>query len=66
WVVFYGFSISSTGEWLNASILGAILLIFLFQGSAQFSEGLTAAKYPEYQDYQAKTPRFLPLGGFKK
>ena len=66
WVVFYGFSITSTGEWLNASILGAILLIFLFQGSAQFSEGLTAAKYPEYQDYQAKTPRFLPMGGFKK
>ena len=66
WVVFYGFSIVATGEWLNASILGAILLIFLFQGSAQFSEGLTAQKYPEYSDYQQQTPKFLPFGGFKK
>ena len=66
WVVFYGFSVVATGEWLNASVLGAILLIFLFQGSAQFSEGLTAQKYPDYTDYQSKTPRFLPLGRYKK
>lgn len=66
WVVFYGFSVVATGEWLNASVLGAILLIFLFQGSAQFSEGLTAQKYPEYEDYKSQTPRFLPLGRFKK
>ncbi len=60
WLVFYGFSVAATGEWLNASITGAILLIFLFQGSAQFSEGLTAAKYPDYTDYQKRTPQFLP------
>lgn len=63
WVVFYLFSVVATGEWINWSIAGCILLIILFKGSSDFSESLSAKKYPKYKDYQAKTARFLPFRG---
>jgi len=60
WVVFYLFTIVATGRWLNWSMAGSLLLILLFQGSADFSEGISEEKYPDYKDYIKKTPRFLP------
>ena len=63
WVVFYLFSVVATGEWINWSIAGCILLIILFKGSSDFSESLSAKKYPKYKEYQAKTARFLPFRG---
>lgn len=63
WVVFYLFSVAATGEWINWSIAGCILLIILFKGSSDFSESLSEKKYPEYKEYQSKVPRFLPLKG---
>lgn len=60
WVVFYLFSVIATGSFLNWSIVGCILLIMLFQGSANFSEGITASKYPDYKAYQRTTPKFFP------
>jgi hypothetical protein len=32
----------------------------LFQGSTNFSEGISAGKYPEYKDYQRLVGKFLP------
>ena len=61
WVVLYGFSIIATSAWINWSIAGFLLLILLFQGSADFSEGISRSKYPHYQKYIAKVPRFIPL-----
>lgn len=60
WVVFYLFSVVATGAWFNWTICGAILLIMLFQGSANFSEDITAQKYPLYEKYQKMVPKFLP------
>lgn len=60
WVTYYLFSVAATGRWLNWSLTGAILLILLFLGSSDFSEKISAAKYPAYRDYQKRTPRFLP------
>lgn len=60
WIIFYLFSVVATGSYFNWSIAGCILLILLFQGSANFSEGVSASKYPDYQDYQKKTGKFLP------
>ena len=60
WLVFYLFSVAASGRWLNWSIMGIVLLLLLFQGSADFSEKLSAEKYPEYKDYLKKVPRFLP------
>ncbi|MFN5148790.1 MAG: DUF1295 domain-containing protein [Flavobacteriia bacterium] len=61
WVVFYLFSVVATGEWINWSIAGCILLIILFKGSSDFSEDISAGKYPEYKDYQKNVPRFVPF-----
>lgn len=60
WVTFYMFSVVATGSFLNWSIVGCFLLILLFQGSANFSEGITSEKYTDYKEYQRSTPKFLP------
>jgi steroid 5-alpha reductase family enzyme len=60
WVVFYGFSVSATGRWINWSIAGCLLLVLLFQGSSNFSERISSGKYPGYAEYQKKVPRFVP------
>ncbi|WP_300663149.1 DUF1295 domain-containing protein [Fluviicola sp.] len=66
WLLFYGFSVVSTGEWINWSMGGCLLLVILFKGSSDFSEGISAAKYTDYPDYQRKTPRFIPFTKFGK
>lgn len=60
WLTFYLFSVSATGRWLNWSLTGSILLMLLFIGSSDFSEKISAGKYPGYQDYQKRVGRFLP------
>ncbi len=60
WLIFYLFSVSASGRWLNWSAMGIILLLLLFQGSADFSEKISAEKYPAYKDYLKRVPRFLP------
>lgn len=60
WLAFYLFSVAATGRWLNASLAGAVLLLLLFQGSSDFSEKITAEKYPGYKEYLKKTGRFFP------
>jgi steroid 5-alpha reductase family enzyme len=60
WVTIYFFSVVASGSWANWSMVGAILLLLLFYGSSNFSEEITASKYPEYTAYQRKTGRFFP------
>ncbi|MBK6541927.1 MAG: DUF1295 domain-containing protein [Flavobacteriales bacterium] len=63
WIVFYFFSVASTGRWVNWSLCGAILLVLLFQGSSDFSEGISTEKYPGYAEHKSRVPRFLPRFG---
>ncbi len=65
WISFYLFSIAASGQWLNWSIAGCLLLVVLFQGSSAFSEEISSSKYPEYKNYQKRVPRFLPWIGIK-
>lgn len=60
WISFYLFSVAATGQWINWSIAGSLLLVILFQGSSDFSEAISAEKYPDYKEYQKKTGRFIP------
>jgi steroid 5-alpha reductase family enzyme len=60
WVSFYFFSVIATGRWLNWSMMGAVLLVLLFQKSSEFSEKITSEKYTGYQDYIKNVPRFFP------
>jgi len=66
WIVFYGFSVVATGEWINWSMAGCILLVILFKGSSDFSEAISAEKYPEYNKYQSRVPRFVPFTKFSR
>jgi steroid 5-alpha reductase family enzyme len=59
WLFFYLFSVAASGRWLNWSLAGGILLLLLFQGSSDFSEKISASKYPAYADYQKSTRRFI-------
>jgi steroid 5-alpha reductase family enzyme len=34
--------------------------VILFKGSADFSEEISASKYPAYKDYQKRVGKFLP------
>jgi steroid 5-alpha reductase family enzyme len=61
WIVFYFFSVSATGIWLNWSVTGAILLILLFLGSSNFSESISGGKYSGYHEYRKRVPRFIPF-----
>lgn len=61
WILFYGFSVVATGQWINWSVMGCLLLVILFKGSSDFSEEISARKYPEYADYQKTVPRFIPF-----
>ncbi|MEX1193308.1 MAG: DUF1295 domain-containing protein [Brumimicrobium sp.] len=66
WIVMYFFSVSATGQWLNWSIVGCLLLVILFKGSSDFSEAITNKKYSEYEQYKKITGRFFPYFGSKK
>lgn len=61
WVCFYLFTISAGAFWFNWSVAGCLLLMLLFQGSSNFSEEISAGKYPEYKQYQEKVSRFIPF-----
>jgi steroid 5-alpha reductase family enzyme len=60
WVCFYLFSITASGLWFNWSVIGCLLLIVLFTGSATFSEEISASRYSGYRAYQQRVSRFLP------
>ena len=61
WIVFYFFSVAATGQWINWSVMGAILLVLLFWGSSNFSESISSGKYPDYAEYKKRVPRFIPF-----
>jgi steroid 5-alpha reductase family enzyme len=61
WIVFYLFSVLATGNWINWSVTGSVLLVLLFLGSSNFSESISASKYPKYSEYKARVPRFIPF-----
>lgn len=60
WIVFYFFSVVATGQWINWSMAGCLLLVILFQGSSDFSEAISSGKYPQYSNYKKKAGRFFP------
>ena len=60
WVAFYVFSIGAGMGIVNWSVIGALLLIVLFQGSSSLAEEISGGKYPEYERYCRSVPRFFP------
>jgi steroid 5-alpha reductase family enzyme len=60
WWAFYLFVPAGTGMWLHWTVIGAVLLTALFQGSIWFTEYISAGKYPSYRDYQHRVSKFIP------
>jgi steroid 5-alpha reductase family enzyme len=60
WWVFYGFAIAATDVWLHWTIAGAALLTLLFIGSTIFTESISRARYPDYDEYRARTSAIVP------
>jgi len=61
WWMVYLFGVAASGGWLNVTVVGPALLTLLFDGSARFTESITAGKYPDYKDYQRRVSRMVPL-----
>lgn len=59
WTIFL-FGAVAAGSLLQWTVLGAALLTGLFIGSTIFTERISAAKYPEYADYQRTTSPIIP------
>lgn len=60
WFVFYLFSVVATGQIINWSIFGVLLLVILFRSSSDLSESISSEKYPDYKNYQKTVGRFIP------
>jgi steroid 5-alpha reductase family enzyme len=60
WVSFYLFSIAASGNWINLTLSGPLLLILLFLGSTELTEQISNEKYPGYAAYKKDVPKFLP------
>ena len=60
WCAFYVFSVAGDIGIINWTVIGALLLIVLFQGSSAFAEEISAGKYPAYKDYCKSLPKYFP------
>lgn len=60
WISFYFFGVAASGNWINWTLAGPLLLVLLFQGSTQLTERISGEKYPDYADYRKSVPKFLP------
>ena len=60
WWVFYLFSVAASGEWINWTGLGFLLLTPVFTGSIRLTESISAERYPSYAEYRAATPCLIP------
>lgn len=60
WMSFYFFGVAASGNWINWTLTGPVLLVLLFQGSTYLTESISSSKYPSYAEYKMKVPKFLP------
>jgi len=68
WISFYFFSVNfdpisknplNIGGFFNVSIIGCMLLVFLFMKSTDLTEEISVGKYPAYTKYQKNVSRIL-------
>lgn len=60
WLTMYLWCAYRTENYLQWTGVGVAGLLAIFQGSTRLTESITAGKYPEYSEYQARVGRFLP------
>lgn len=60
WLGMYLWAAYRTENYFQWTGLGAVGYLLIFQGSTRLTEAISAGKYPEYVEYQARVGRFLP------
>ncbi|KAL4921011.1 hypothetical protein BDW62DRAFT_198459 [Aspergillus aurantiobrunneus] len=60
WLTLYLWGAFRTEQYVQWTGLGIVGLVLIFQGSVRLTEEISAGKYPEYQEYQARVGRFIP------
>ncbi len=68
WISFYFFGVAASGQWINITLAGPVLLVLIFIGSSRLTESISSKKYPEYAAYKKEVPRFIPriFGHYKE
>lgn len=60
WLTLYLWACYCTETYAHWSGVGALCYIILFHFSTQLTESISASKYPEYREYQARVGKFIP------
>ncbi|EAU32294.1 conserved hypothetical protein [Aspergillus terreus NIH2624] len=60
WLTLYLWNCYRTETYLQWTGLGVLGYLLIFQGSVRLTEAISASKYPEYSEYQARVGRFIP------
>ena len=60
WMTLYQWGCWQTERYFNWTAIGIVGYLILFQASTWFTEKVSASKYPEYSEYQARVGRFIP------
>jgi steroid 5-alpha reductase family enzyme len=60
WICFYFFGVAASGQWINITLAGPVLLVLIFIGSSLLTESISSKKYPEYAVYRKYVPKFIP------
>ena len=68
WIMLYFVTIGAGAVsygFFSWSIVGPLLLVFIFLGSSNLQEGISASKYPEYSDYVNRTSKYIPFRKYR-
>ena len=69
WLMLYLVVISAgvvTYGFFSWSMIGPLLLVFIFLGSSNLQEGISSKKYPGYANYINKVSKYTPLIRYRK
>src|ERR1035437_776938 len=61
WLSFYFFGVAASGQFINWTFTGPVLLILLFIGSTELTERISLLKYPEFENYKRSVSKFIPI-----
>ncbi|PWY91056.1 DUF1295 domain protein [Aspergillus heteromorphus CBS 117.55] len=60
WLTLYLWNAYRTESYIQWTGIGLLGYLLIFQGSTRLTESISASKYPEYREYQARVGRFIP------
>ena len=68
WIMLYFVTLGANAVsygFFSWSIVGPLLLVFIFLGSSNLQEGISSSKYPEYSDYVNRISKYIPFRKYR-